>query len=93
MKSIVIAITGASAMQIAERSIQVLLEYDQSGDLIHIQNIKCLSISWTSIVPPIPSWYSIAKTIEEIIDFIVFRLLDLLIEDLNYIKILNGPFK
>ena len=26
MKSIVIAITGASAMQIAERSIQVLLE-------------------------------------------------------------------
>ena len=34
MKSIVIAITGASAMQIAERSIQVLLENDQSVDLI-----------------------------------------------------------
>ena len=34
MKSIVIAITGASAMQIAERSIQVLLENEQSVDLI-----------------------------------------------------------
>ena len=34
MKSIVIAITGASAMQIAERSIQVLLENNQSVDLI-----------------------------------------------------------
>ena len=34
MKNIVIAITGASAMQIAERSIQVLLENDQSVDLI-----------------------------------------------------------
>ena len=34
MKSIVIAITGASAMQIGERSIQVLLENNQSVDLI-----------------------------------------------------------
>ncbi len=34
MKSIVLAITGASAMQIGERSIQVLLENNQSVDLI-----------------------------------------------------------
>jgi len=34
MKSIVVAITGASAMQIGERSIQVLLENHQSVDLI-----------------------------------------------------------
>ena len=34
MKSVVIGITGASAMQIGERSIQVLLENNQSVDLI-----------------------------------------------------------
>ena len=34
MKSIVIAITGASAMQLGERSIQLLLENKQSVDLI-----------------------------------------------------------
>ena len=34
MNSIVIAITGASAMQIGERSVQVLLENNQSVDLI-----------------------------------------------------------
>ena len=34
MNSIVIAITGTSAMQIAERSIQLLLENNQSVDLI-----------------------------------------------------------
>ena len=34
MNSIVIAITGASAMQIGERSIQVLLENNKSVDLI-----------------------------------------------------------
>ncbi len=34
MNSIVIAITGASAMQIGERSIQLLLENNQSVDLI-----------------------------------------------------------
>ena len=34
MKSIVIAITGASAMQLGERSVQILLENDKSVDLI-----------------------------------------------------------
>jgi len=34
MKSIIIAITGASAMQIGERSVQVLLENNQNVDLI-----------------------------------------------------------
>ncbi len=34
MKSIVIAITGASAMQLGERSIQLLLENDKKVDLI-----------------------------------------------------------
>ena len=34
MKNIVIAITGASAMQLGERSIQLLLENDKSVDLI-----------------------------------------------------------
>ena len=34
MKSIVIAITGASAMQLGERSIQILLENNKSVDLI-----------------------------------------------------------
>ena len=34
MNSIVLAITGASAMQLGERSIQVLLENNQSVDLI-----------------------------------------------------------
>ena len=34
MKSIVVAITGASAMQIGERSIELLLENNQSVDLI-----------------------------------------------------------
>ena len=34
MKSIIIAITGASAMQLGERSVQILLENDKSVDLI-----------------------------------------------------------
>jgi 4-hydroxy-3-polyprenylbenzoate decarboxylase len=202
MKSIVIAITGASAMQIGERSIQVLLESDQSVDLIlskgayevakserninipvepkaqcvfwrnkldvksgkltcyrwndhsasiasgshktkgmvivpcsmgtlgriasgfsldliercadvhlkenrpliispresplnliHIDNIKRLSMAGALIVPPIPAWYTNPKTIEDIIDFIVVRLLDSLGEDLNYIKRWDGPNK
>ena len=61
--------------------------------LIHIDNIKRLAIAGALIVPPIPAWYTNPKTIEDIIDFIVVRLLDSLGEDLNYIKRWEGPNK
>jgi len=62
-------------------------------NLIHIENIKRLSMAGALIVPPIPAWYTNPKTIEEMIDFIVVRLLDSLGEDLNNIKRWNGPVK
>ena len=62
-------------------------------NLIHIDNIKRLATAGALIVPPIPAWYSNPQTIEDIIDFIVVRLLDSLGEDLNYIKRWDGPDK
>ena len=62
-------------------------------NLIHIENIKRLAIAGASIVPPIPAWYTNPQTVEDIIDFIVVRLLDSLGEDLNNIKRWNGTNK
>ena len=62
-------------------------------NLIHIENIKRIATAGALIVPPIPAWYTNPKTIEEMIDFIVVRLLDSLGEDLDNIKRWNGPLK
>ena len=62
-------------------------------NLIHIENLRSLSKAGALIVPPIPAWYTNPKTIEDIIDFIVVRLLDSLGEDLDNIKRWVGPSK
>ncbi len=53
MTSIVIAITGASAMQIGERSIQLLLENDRSVDLILSKGAYAVAKSERNINIPI----------------------------------------
>ena len=62
-------------------------------NLIHIENLQRLASAGALIVPPIPAWYANPKTVEDIIDFIVVRLIDSLGEDLGDIKRLIGPNK
>ena len=62
-------------------------------NLIHIENIKRISSAGALIVPPIPAWYTNPKTIDDMIDFIVVRLLDSLGEDLQNIKRWDGQKK
>ena len=62
-------------------------------NLIHIENINRVAKAGAIIVPPIPAWYTKPKTIDDIIDFIVVRLFDSLVEDFNYIKRWDGPNK
>ncbi len=54
MNSIVIAITGASAMQIGERSIQLLLENNRSVDLILSKGAYKVAKSERNIDIPVP---------------------------------------
>ena len=61
--------------------------------LIHIENLKRIASAGALIVPPIPAWYTKPKTIEDIIDFIVVRLLDSLGENLENIQRWDGPIK
>ena len=60
---------------------------------IHLENLNRLANAGALIVPPIPAWYTNPKTIDDIIDFIVVRLLDSLGENLNNINRWVGPLK
>ena len=62
-------------------------------NLIHLENLKTLASAGATIVPPIPAWYTNPKSIEDIIDFIVVRLLDSIGEDFDNIKRWVGPSK
>ncbi len=44
--------------------------------LIHLRNLTSLAEAGAIIVPPIPAWYSNPKTIGDMIDFLVGRILD-----------------
>tara|TARA_Y100001968_G_scaffold328578_1_gene376037 strand:+ start:7550 stop:8158 length:609 start_codon:yes stop_codon:yes gene_type:complete len=62
-------------------------------NLILIENIKRVATAGALIVPPIPSWYTKPRTIDDIIDLIVVRIFDSLGENLEKIKRWNGPNK
>ncbi len=59
-------------------------------NLIHLSNMKKLSIAGASIVPPIPGWYTKAQTLDEMIDFIVIRLFDSLDIELGSLNRWSG---
>ena len=61
--------------------------------LIHLKNMIKLIEAGASIVPPIPAWYIKPNSIDEMINFIVVRLFDLLGEELGSINRWNGKSK
>ncbi len=55
-------------------------------NLIHLKNMTTLSTAGVTIFPLIPAWYTKPNSINDIIDFLVIRLFDLLGEDLGNIN-------
>ena len=47
-------------------------------NIIHLKNMLSLAQAGAKIVPPIPAWYSNPKSLDEMVEFIVVRLFDLL---------------
>ncbi len=80
-------------VHLKEKRPLIICPRESPFNLIHIENIKRLSLAGALIVPPIPAWYTNPKTIEDIIDFIVVRLFDSLGENLEGIKRWVGPNK
>ncbi|RMG31348.1 MAG: UbiX family flavin prenyltransferase [Bacteroidetes bacterium] len=71
-------ITRAADVMLKERRQLICCIRDTPLNLIHLDNMRTLSRAGAIMLPAIPSFYSRPATIEEVVDTVVLRALDLM---------------
>lgn len=66
----------AADVQIKEGRPLILVPRETPFSLIHLRNLTSLAEAGVTIVPAIPAWYHNPQTIEDLVDFVVARVLD-----------------
>lgn len=69
--------TRAADVILKERRKLILVPRETPFSLIHIKNMELLTLAGSMICPAIPSFYSKPESIEEMIDSVISRVLDL----------------
>lgn len=70
-------ITRTADVILKERRKAILVPRETPYSLIHIENMKKLTLAGGIICPATPSFYSLPKTIEEVVETVIERVLDL----------------
>jgi flavin prenyltransferase len=70
-------ITRAADVILKERKRLILVIRENPYNLIHLKNMTLLTEAGAIIAPATPSFYSLPKTVEELIDTVLNRVLDL----------------
>ena len=60
-------------------------------NLVHLRNLTSLAEAGARIAPPVPAWYHQPRSIEEMVDFLVIRIFDLLGYELGSLRRWQGP--
>ena len=71
-------ITRASDVALKERRKCILIPRETPLSLVHIENLRKVSMAGAIIVPPVPGFYTRPKTIDDVVDFVVGKVLNLL---------------
>ena len=70
-------ITRAADVMLKERRKLILVPRETPFSLIHLENMKLITLAGGIICPAIPSFYSIPETIEQAVETVVERILNL----------------
>jgi len=66
----------AADVVIKERRTLIVMPREMPFSTIHLENMLRLATAGAVIMPPNPAFYNLPKTIDELIDFVVARVLD-----------------
>ena len=83
-------ITRAADVFLKEKRKLILVPRDTPFNLIHVENMKLLMLAGASIIPAIPSFYSKPKSIDEVVNTVVSRVLDQMGIDNDLMKPYEG---
>ena len=72
-------ITRAADVVLKERGRLIVVPREMPYNLIHLRNMVTLTEAGAIILPATPSFYSLPSTIDELVDTVVNRILDLML--------------
>ncbi|NRB10061.1 MAG: UbiX family flavin prenyltransferase [Rickettsiaceae bacterium] len=83
-------ISRAASVIIKERKKLALMVRETPLDSIHLENMLKLSNCGVNIFPPVPAFYNHPKSLDDIVNHSIARLLDLFDIDIDYAKRWEG---
>jgi 4-hydroxy-3-polyprenylbenzoate decarboxylase len=92
-------IASGVALDLVERAADVHLKEgrplvicprETPWNLIHLRNLTTLAEAGARIAPPVPAWYHQPQSIEDMVDFLVIRVFDVLGFDLGTLNRWQG---
>lgn len=68
----------------------VICPRETPWNLIHLRNLTALAEAGARIAPPVPAWYHQPQTIDDMVDFLVIRIFDVLGYELGSLRRWQG---
>ena len=81
----------AADVHLKEARPLVICPRETPWSLVHLRNLTALAEAGARIAPPVPAWYHQPRTIDDMVDFLVTRIFDLLGYNLGDLRRWSGP--